>query len=82
MVGSVTPARAVRDRAEAMFKAGDEFAIATDTTADPVLIGFVTQRAALVVAVPAADYDGEKLALWLGFPRVSAYERARHKKGS
>ena len=84
MVGSVTPARAIRDKAEAMYREGDELAVATDATADPVLIGIRTPRHSLVIAVPAKDYDGVALARLCGFKSLerSALDRLKSKKAA
>lgn len=81
MVGSVTPARAIRDKAEAMFREGDELAVATDASADPVLIGLATSKHSLVMAVAASEYDGLALAKLCGFElrQQTAMERLKGK---
>lgn len=58
----MTPARAVLTRAEALYAKGDELAIATDASADPVLIGLRTERCSVVLAVDRLEYDGLALA--------------------
>lgn len=80
----MTPARAIRDKAEAMFREGDDLAVATDASADPVLIGLATRKHSLVVAVAASEYDGLALAKLCGFKPLerSAMERLKTKKGN
>ncbi len=58
----MTPARAILSRAESLYTKGDEFAVATDASADPVLIGLRTQQCSVVIAVAASEYDGVALA--------------------
>ena len=80
----MTPARAIRDKAEAMLKPGDELAVATDASADPVLIGVATRKQSLVIAVAAQEYDGLVLAELLGWKQhqPTAMERLRNKKAA
>lgn len=80
----MTPARALRDKAEAMLKPGDELAIVTDASADPVLIGVATARQSLVIAVDRTEYDGLALAKLCGFElrQQTAMERLKTKKAA
>jgi hypothetical protein len=83
----VTQARAIRDKAEAMLRPGDELAVATDASADPVLIGVATPVQSLVIAVDNAEI-GEgwqaqvDLARRMGFElrEPSAIEKLRRAK--
>lgn len=80
----MTPARAIRNKAEAMLQPGDELAVATDASADPVLIGICTSAHALVIAVARSEYDGLALAKLCGFElrAPSAMERLKTKKAT
>lgn len=76
----MTPARSIRDRAEALLREGDEFSVVTDASADPVLVGVATRTQSLVLAIDRSEYDGEAFALLLGFPALqppAAIEKAR-----
>lgn len=65
----MAPARALQQRAEAMYRPGDDFAVCTDTTSHPgsVLIAVVVAQACCVIVVPAEEYDALDLARLLGF---------------
>lgn len=67
-----------------MLKPGAELAVATDASADPVLIGVATQKQSLVIAVAAHEYDGLVLAKLCGFEQrqPTAMERLRNKKAA
>lgn len=78
----MTPARAIRDKAEALLRPDDELAVATDASADPVLIGLATRKQSLVIAVAASEYDGLALAKLCGFElrQPTAMERLRSQR--
>lgn len=86
----MTPARAVRDRAEAIRADKGEAGFATDATGDPVLIGIATPRSSCVLAVAKAEFDAvtvrdwRKVASAMGFPLKdqTAFDRAKKAKAA
>lgn len=77
----MTPARSICDRAEALLRPADELAIATDASADPVLVGVATKRQSLVIAIDRSEYDGLAFAKACGFEfrQPTAMERLKSK---
>lgn len=63
-LAAMTPARTVRDRALAMRAQHGGMSIATDTTADPVLIGFASAVNSGVIAVDKREYDAKTVTIW------------------
>lgn len=51
----MTPARALRDKAEAEHAKHGGLGIATDASGDPVLVALATDRCACVVAIDKAE---------------------------
>lgn len=65
----ITPARALRDRAEAMHQPGDRLTFISDSEgyADRVLVAVVMEGvAAFVISIDRAEYDGLAILRLLG----------------
>lgn len=71
-----SPARALRDKAEAMFKPGQEFAFATDSQADPdaVLVAIARPAWCCVFTIAKAEYG---LAGALALGAMFGFKQAR-----
>lgn len=65
----ITPARALRDRVEAMYQPGDRIAITSDSEsiADRVLVAIRIPSAAFVMAIDRKEYDGMAVLRAAGF---------------
>ena len=69
-IASPSPARALRDRVEAMHQPGDRITVVSDaeSIADRVLVAIRLPTAAFVISVERSEYDGLALLRAVGFP--------------
>lgn len=69
MTAAASPARALRDRVEAMHQPGDRITLLSDSESyvDRVLVAFRLPTAAFVIAIDRSEYDGMAVLRAAGF---------------